>query len=257
VIVQVPPGTLLKDGKDRVLADLVKPGKKLVLLQGGRGGRGNARFATSTNQAPRRADPGEPATKMRLSLELKLLADVGLVGLPNAGKSTLLGRVSAARPKVAAYPFTTLAPWLGVVSLDAEKSFVMADLPGLIEGAHDGKGLGHVFLRHIERTRVLVLVIDLLEPNVEKQYATLMKELGSYSAALLDKPRVVALNKCDLVEEPPVDLDIPDETFLISGLTGRGVREFLWRLMTRVLEQDESAGAFEEGAGHNAAGEMG
>ncbi len=177
VFVRVPRGTVVRDETGRVLADLVTPRKRTVFLEGGRGGRGNARFATSRNQAPRRADPGGRSRALRLKLELKLLADVGLVGFPNAGKSTFLGRVSAARPKIASYPFTTLAPWLGVVRLAEDRSFVLADLPGLIEGAHEGKGLGHVFLRHIERTSVLVLMIDLYAGDIEGQYRTLMGEL--------------------------------------------------------------------------------
>ncbi|MCK4545858.1 MAG: GTPase ObgE [Candidatus Eisenbacteria sp.] len=257
VTIRVPRGTVMKDSRGRVLADLVEPGEKRVLLQGGRGGRGNARFATSTNQAPRRADPGRPATTLQLHLELKLLGDVGLVGLPNAGKSTILARVSSARPKVAAYPFTTLAPWLGVVRMDAERSFVMVDLPGLIEGAHAGKGLGHVFLRHIERTRVLVLVIDVLAGEVEDGYQALMEELRSYSPALVEKPRVVALNKIDLLGEAAVDVTLPDETFWISGLTGKGVREMLWRLLDLVLQQDKEAPDFNEDDGHETEGEMG
>jgi len=250
VLVRVPRGTVVKDEAGGVLADLVMPRRRRVFLEGGKGGRGNARFATSTNQAPRRADPGGKGRTRTLNLELKLLADAGLVGLPNAGKSTLLGRVSAARPKIAAYPFTTLAPWLGVVRLNEERSFVLADLPGLIEGAHEGKGLGHVFLRHVERTRVLALVIDLFAGDIEVQYRTLIRELESHSPALMDKPRVVALNKIDMVEAPADGPALPDETFLISGLTGAGVRELLWRLGDLVEEG-------KEGGEEETAGEMG
>lgn len=236
VVVRVPTGTVIKDERGRVLADLVEPGKRAVFLEGGRGGRGNARFASATHQAPRRAERGQPGRTLGVTLELKLLADVGLVGLPNAGKSTLLRRVSAARPKVASYPFTTLAPWLGVVQVDDETSFVLADLPGLIEGAHGGRGLGSVFLRHVERTSVLVLVIDLFAGDARSQYDTLLGELRRYSPTLVEKPRVVALNKVDLFAEPPVARGLPEESFLISGLLGEGVPQLLRRVAQLVGE---------------------
>jgi len=252
VVVRVPRGTVLRDGRGRVLADLVGPRDRLVLLEGGRGGRGNARFATPTHQAPRKAEPGAPTRTQTVALELKLLADAGLVGLPNAGKSTLLRRVTAARPKVASYPFTTLAPWLGIVRLGEDHSFVLADLPGLIEGAHAGKGLGHVFLRHVERTRVLILVLDLMAGDVEGQYETLIGELSSYSPALTEKPRVVALNKIDLAPDPPEAPRLPDECFLVSGLTGRGTQELVGRVGELVgagREEDAGTGSAADGPG--------
>jgi GTP-binding protein len=249
LVVRVPPGTVLKNERGRVLMDLVEAGAQRVLLEGGRGGRGNARFATPSNQAPRKAEPGGPGRTLRLTLELKLLADVGLVGLPNAGKSTLLGKVSSARPKVAAYPFTTLSPWLGVVRLGDDASFVLADLPGLIEGAHDGRGLGHQFLRHIERTRVLVLVIDLAAGDIGEQYRVLMRELEGYSPVLLSKPRVVALNKIDMAAADPGELPFEEETFRISGLIGTGVPALLGRLQELVAQSSRPEGGPVEGWG--------
>ncbi|MFQ5777568.1 MAG: GTPase ObgE [Terriglobia bacterium] len=204
-IVRVPVGTLVfEEETGERLCDFVAPGLRFVVARGGRGGRGNARFATSTNRAPRRADPGEPGEQRRLRLELKLLADVGLVGFPNAGKSTLISRLSAAHPKIADYPFTTLEPCLGVVAVNEEESFVLADIPGLIEGAHAGQGLGTRFLRHLERTRLLAHVVDVsqtLRDPVE-DFQVVRRELGRFSAALEEKPVVVVANKID---QPGVD----------------------------------------------------
>ena len=199
LVVPVPVGTVVKDTNTAgPLADLTHHGQRVVAARGGKGGKGNARFATSTHRAPRRADPGEKGEERRLELELQLIADAGLVGFPNAGKSTLLTRVSAARPKIADYPFTTTEPYLGVVGLDDGRSFVLADLPGLIEGAHQGAGLGHTFLRHIARTRVLVHVIDLAsERGPAADFEAVNTELWLHDPSLRRRPMLVALNKID------------------------------------------------------------
>src|SRR5579885_3644997 len=197
--IPTPVGTVVYDADTgELLHDFTTPGDRFVVARGGRGGRGNARFATSTHQAPTEHEPGHPGEERRLRLELKLLADVGLVGFPNAGKSTLISRISAARPKIADYPFTTLEPNLGVVGLPDFQSFVVADIPGLIEGAHLGHGLGTRFLRHISRTRLLVYVLD-ASAEPEKGFATVRGEIGSFDAALLERPALIALNKIDLM----------------------------------------------------------
>lgn len=202
VVLRVPCGTLVMQGSDRtVVGDLLHEGDEVVVAKGGKGGRGNAEFATSTNQAPRIAEPGTPGEDCELNLELKLIADVGLVGFPNAGKSTLISVVSAAKPKIADYPFTTLTPNLGIVRFAEGKSFTLADMPGLIKGAHLGKGLGIQFLRHIERTRVLVFLIESISEDPKRDYEILLNELASYNAALAKKPKIVALTKIDLFEE--------------------------------------------------------
>jgi GTPase len=246
----VPIGTLVyeKPGDPdlplKLVGDLAEEGQKVLVARGGRGGLGNARFATSTNRAPRKVQPGEPGEVKDLRLELKLLADVGLVGFPNAGKSTLIARVSAARPKIADYPFTTLTPNLGVVRLSEDRSFVVADVPGLIEGAHRGLGLGHQFLRHLERTKVLVHVVDVSgasgrDPVLDLD--TVRRELELFQPALAAKPQIVAANKIDAIDPQQseavaalsrraVELDLPFLT--ISGATGQGVPELLeamWR----------------------------
>ncbi|MBF8295513.1 MAG: GTP-binding protein Obg/CgtA [Bacteroidetes bacterium] len=201
-VLKVPCGTIVLDSAHKkTLADLVHDGDEIVVAQGGRGGRGNSEFATSTNQAPRIAEPGTPGEECELMLELKLIADVGLVGFPNAGKSTLISVVSAAKPKIADYPFTTLTPNLGIVRYAEGKSFTLADMPGLIKGAHLGKGLGIQFLRHIERTRVLVFLIESISEDPKRDYESLLHELASYNAALTKKPKIVALTKIDLFEE--------------------------------------------------------
>jgi GTP-binding protein len=201
-VLRVPCGTIvLGAGHKRVLADLVRDGDEVVVAAGGKGGRGNSEFATSTNQAPRIAEPGTPGGECELVLELKLIADVGLVGFPNAGKSTLISVVSAAKPKIADYPFTTLTPNLGIVRYAEGKSFTLADMPGLIKGAHLGKGLGMQFLRHIERTRVLVFLIEAISEDPKRDFEILLNELASYNAALAKKPKIVALTKIDLFEE--------------------------------------------------------
>jgi len=237
-VVRVPPGTVLHDleapAGAEPLADLAEPGARCVVARGGRGGRGNARFATPTRQTPDFATPGEPGETRRLRLALKLIADVGLVGLPNAGKSTLLRRISNARPRVADYPFTTLFPHLGVVAFD-EQRFVVADIPGLIEGASQGVGLGDRFLRHVERTRVLVHLLDgaaLLDPSrdLRAEYAVIRGELRAYGANLAERRELVLVNKCDLIAdraalEPLVkDLAASGRPVLVgSGATGEGI----------------------------------
>ncbi len=221
LVLLVPPGTVVQDAdRGEPLGELLREGDELVVARGGRGGRGNARFATSTNQAPRRADPGEEGEERRITLELKLIADVGLVGEPNAGKSTLLAAVSAATPKIGDYPFTTLTPNLGVVRLSDGRSFVLADIPGIIEGAHEGKGLGLQFLRHIERTRTLAYLIpaDALDPQAE--FERLRAELASYSPELAAKPHCVVFTKLDLLGEdyvPPIEAPGSFGSFAISA----------------------------------------
>ncbi len=203
VIIRVPLGTVAKITETgEVIGEVLRPGQRLLLAKGGRGGRGNAFFKSPTNQAPRYAQPGEPGEEKNITLELKLLADVGLVGFPNAGKSTLISSISAARPKIADYPFTTLEPALGMVYVGEFRSFVMADLPGIIEGAHEGRGLGIRFLKHIERNAILLLVIPIVEAEPGRVYRTLLSELEAFNPALLEKPRAVALSKLDLVPEP-------------------------------------------------------
>jgi GTP-binding protein len=232
ITIEVPPGTLIRDLETGcVLADLTDPERPWVAARGGMGGRGNARFVSPTCQAPRYAQPGIPGEERWLLLELKLIADVGLIGLPNAGKSTLLSRISAARPKIAAYPFTTLVPNLGVVGLSDERSMVVADIPGIIEGAHRGIGMGIDFLRHIERTKVLLYVIDASQGKeaIWNDYHVLRKEIGKYHAPLLKRPQVVALNKIDIIsdvdkrEAKQVLAGKGHQVYLISALTGSGV----------------------------------
>jgi GTPase len=231
--VAVPPGTLVMDAvSGTLLADMVEPGTRFIAAQGGRGGRGNARFATPTMQAPRKAQPGTEGKERKLLLELRLIADVGIVGFPNVGKSTLLARVSAARPKIADYPFTTLEPHLGLVRVREEQSFVMADLPGLIEGAHQGKGLGHDFLRHIQRTRTLLMLIDSASDDPSRDVETLNRELREYSEDLTRKPTVVAMSRSDIKGDharggPPFPLEGAAWGGWISSVTGAGVDHLL------------------------------
>ena len=234
LIIEIPPGTLVSNSEtEQILKDLTKPDETFIAAKGGRGGQGNRRFKTSKNRAPRFSQPGEPGETLTLKLDLKLLADVGIIGLPNAGKSTLITSISSAKPKIGNYPFTTLSPNLGVVQTPWGEPFVVADIPGLIEGAHKGAGLGIKFLRHIERTRILVHLIDVLSVDPEdplKVYYTINKELAMYSSGLAEKPQIVVLNK----------LDIPDadesanifksaakdkKILLISAINGTGIDE--------------------------------
>lgn len=246
VHLRVPPGTIVRDqATGEVLADLTSPGTSAVVAAGGRGGRGNAAFASATRRAPRRADSGAPGETRELLLELKLLADVGLVGAPNAGKSTLLSRISAARPKIADYPFTTLQPNLGVVSIEPGRSFVVADIPGLVEGAAEGKGLGARFLRHIERTRVLCFLIPVDTVNPKEELEALRAELGTWSAALLELPQVVVRSKGDLGDPPDASFDDVVAVHTVSAVTGAGLDglvETMWRIVreTAAAVDDES-----------------
>jgi GTPase len=233
----VPVGTLVfekdPEGDLRLLGDLAEEGQRVLVARGGRGGRGNARFVSSTNRAPRRTEPGEDGEEKQLQLQLKLIADVGLIGFPNAGKSTLISRISAARPKIADYPFTTLVPNLGVVTLSDDRSFVVADVPGLIKGAHEGHGLGHQFLRHIERTKVLVHLVDVSGASGRdpgEDFETILDELQRFSPTVAAKPQIVVANKMDAVDEPDRVKALERRVkkrklpFLkISGASGQGV----------------------------------
>lgn len=236
--IPVPPGTVIKNADSgRVLADLVEEEQNYLAVKGGRGGRGNARFATSTNRAPRQFEPGEEGEEIGVELELKLLADVGLVGLPNAGKSTLLARISNARPKIADYPFTTLEPYLGIVSAGDYRSFVMADLPGLIEGASQGKGLGIQFLKHIERTQVLLILVDSSTPDPNEAVRTLEQEMEQYDPDLIKRPRITALSKSDLNSSPDA-ADFPCD-HEISSVTGEGLNELIQDIWSSLQNGDK------------------
>lgn len=246
LVIRVPCGTQVRDAETgALLADLVHPGQEVVVARGGRGGLGNVHFATATYQAPHFAEKGEPGEARWLLLDLKLIAQVGIIGYPNVGKSTLLAAVSAARPKIADYPFTTLSPNLGVASVDGD-SFVIADIPGLIEGAHQGKGLGHEFLRHIERTRVLIHLLDGLRPDPLTDYAQINRELHLYSPALTEKPQVVAVNKIDLPAAQAAWETVRKSLkgvplFAISAATGQGVQELLRAVAKMLRELPEEA----------------
>ncbi|HPC95436.1 MAG TPA: GTPase ObgE [Sedimentisphaerales bacterium] len=243
LIIRVPAGTLIYDTDwNLLLKDLNKVGMRVLVCKGGKGGRGNKTFATATHQTPREFEPGKPGQERNLRLELKLIADVGLVGLPNAGKSTLISRCSAARPKIAAYPFTTLEPVLGIVGLSGFRRFVMADIPGLIEGASEGAGLGHDFLKHIERTAIIVHVLDVLPldgADPVDNYHTIRAELERYSEVLAQKPEVIVANKIDLDPEGAALAHIRDglgsDVLAISAATGEGIKELtelLWQKIT-------------------------
>lgn len=237
-VIEVPCGTVAYDAHTgEYLCDITEDGQEVLLLKGGRGGLGNVHFKSATNQAPRYAQPGEPYEERWVILELKLLADVGLVGFPNAGKSTLLSVVSAAKPKIANYPFTTLEPNLGIVSYRDGKSFVMADIPGIIEGASEGKGLGLRFLRHIERNSLLLFVVPADSDDIKKEYFILYNELKQYNPDLLDKQHVLAISKSDMLDEElmqEITLDLPEDIpyVFISAVTGYGIpvlKDVLWR----------------------------
>jgi len=237
-IITVPVGTIVRDGETgELIADLTEDGSEIVVLRGGRGGQGNARFATSTNRAPKFAQPGEPGEERRLRLELKLMADVGLLGFPSVGKSSIITKLSAARPKIADYPFTTLVPHLGVVPYKGFRSFVMADIPGIIEGAHEGAGLGHRFLKHVERTRILLHILDPCrthDSNPLHDYETLNRELSLFSPDLARKPQIVVVNKIDLPDVVALLPEIEEyflprgiRVFPVSAATGAGMESLL------------------------------
>lgn len=236
-IIEVPMGTIAKDADTgEFLCELTEDNQEIILLEGGKGGLGNTEFKTSTNQAPRYSQPGIEGIEKAIILELKLLADVGLVGFPNAGKSTLLSVVSAAKPKIADYPFTTLVPNLGIVEYRDFKSFVMADIPGIIEGAAQGKGLGHRFLRHIERNSILLFMIPCDTKNIKKEYEILLKELKEYNPELKDKTRILAITKSDLIDDELMELlkaELPKniETIFISAVANKNIdklKDLIW-----------------------------
>jgi GTP-binding protein len=254
IVLQVPCGTTIRDvSTGDVLKDLVRANEQIVVAKGGKGGKGNAAFATSTNQAPRIAQPGKPGQELDLEFELKLIADVGLVGLPNAGKSTLISKISAAHPKIADYPFTTLSPILGIVRPhggEFGESFVVADIPGLIEGAHTGKGLGIQFLRHIERTKVLAFLIESTSEDLKQVHKVLTNELRLYNPTLLKKPRLIVITKLDLADGPlrkklrTLRLQDGVPMSLISAVSGEGIPELLntfWKLLEKERSAKKSA----------------
>ena len=246
VVLPVPRGTIVRDADSgEIIAEILEHGESMVVARGGRGGKGNAYFATSTRQAPREYQPGEDGAERTLELELKLIADVGLVGQPNAGKSTLLSVISAARPKIADYPFTTLTPNLGVVQLSDSRTFVVADIPGIIEGAHEGKGLGLQFLRHIERTRMLAFLIPIDSMDWQAEYEQLRQEISSYSAELAQKPHCVVFTKMDLLgETEPAPLEAPDAfaVLAVSAAGRTGLDALLsawWSQLLQMRKNDE------------------
>ena len=246
VILKVPVGTeILDEDEETVIADLVTPGQKVLLAKGGNGGFGNLYFKSSTNRAPARANPGLEGVERTIWLRLKLIADAGLLGLPNAGKSTFLAAVSNARPKIADYPFTTLVPNLGVVGVDG-KEFVMADIPGLIEGASEGRGLGMQFLAHVERCKVLLHLVDGTSSTITKDYRTIIKEIEAYSEVLGDKPRILALNKCDALDKKTIserrralEKASGGEVHVISGVAGLGLTDVLRDILARIKAGSE------------------
>jgi GTPase len=235
ILIKVPVGTIVKDFETQEqLFDLDKDQLEVVLAKGGKGGKGNSKFATPTNQAPRYAEEGKPGESRKLLLELKLIADVGLVGFPNAGKSTLISVISAAKPKIADYPFTTLEPNLGIVQYKDFNSFIVADIPGIIEGAHEGKGLGHKFLRHIERTKILLFLIDITSEDYQKDFEILLNEMKSYSAVLAKKEKVIAFTKADLVGKTEIKKALKTKLkgynkkpLIISSVTKYGIENLL------------------------------
>jgi len=242
VILNVPLGTIAKNAETgKVIGEITVDGEEVVILPGGRGGMGNTFFKTATRQTPRFSQPGEPGQEGWFILELKILADVGLVGFPNAGKSTLLSAISAAHPKIADYPFTTLEPSIGIVKYYDEKSFVMADIPGIIEGAHEGKGLGYRFLRHIERNSILLFMVSAENLDVSKEYNILLNELKEYNPQLLDKERILAVTKCDLLDkelEKEIKKHLPKKVHyvFISSVTGEGLKalkDIIWESLQK------------------------
>ncbi len=255
IVLKVPVGTVVKDKENgKILFDFLKPYQEFVVAHGGAGGRGNNHFKSPTNQAPRHAEPGKPGEERWIILELKLIADVGIVGFPNAGKSTLISVISAAKPKIADYPFTTLEPVLGLVQYKDFKSFVIADIPGIIEGASQGKGLGLKFLRHIERTKILLFLIDASSPKPHKDYKILIKELKSYSSELLKKPHLIAISKMDLIPQSEREyfekkvrkdfqktirgLEKPVSILFISSVTNDGIEKLLANLVKTLEKVD-------------------
>lgn len=241
LIIRLPKGTLIIDENKDVICDLDEEDSKYIIAKGGRGGKGNSNFATATNQTPRFAEDGKPGEEITISLELKLIADVGLVGFPNAGKSTLISKVSAARPKIADYPFTTLKPNLGIVKHREYSSFAIADIPGIIEGAHLGKGLGHEFLKHIERTELLLVMIDSSSEDIKADYDILIKELNNYSSILAKKKKIIGVSKTDLI--PPQELKklelklkdkFDEELILFSAVSGHNIQKLLDKLWTNL-----------------------
>lgn len=244
IILDVPLGTVAKDAETgEILFEITEDGEQKILVKGGRGGLGNANFKSATNQTPRYAQPGEPGVEGWFILELKILADVGLVGFPNAGKSTLLSTVSAARPKVADYAFTTLEPSIGIVNYYDDKSFVMADIPGIIEGAHEGRGLGLRFLRHIERNSMLLFLVPADSKDILAEYRILLNELKQYNPELLDKDRILAVSKSDMLDDElkrEIKRHLPRKipTIFISSVTGDGIKELkdlLWNTLNRTV----------------------
>jgi len=252
VTLAVPPGTqILSEDNETLIADMTTPGERVLIARGGNGGFGNAHFKSSTNRAPRRVNPGAPGEELMLWLRLKLIADAGLIGLPNAGKSTFLSVVSGATPKIADYPFTTLHPNLGVVRA-GDVDFVLADIPGLIEGAHEGAGVGDRFLGHVERCRILLHLVDATEPDPVGGYRTVRGELAAYGAGLGEKPEIVALTKCDALDEAGIvqmaealQAAVGGEPLILSAATGRGVRDALFALGREIgrVQAGERAGA--------------
>lgn len=250
LIVPVPIGTIVKNLEtEEILGDLTENNQQIVVAKGGRGGKGNARFTSSTNQAPRFATEGKDGEEFEIGLELKILADVGILGFPNAGKSTLISKISAAKPKIADYPFTTLVPNLGVVEYGDYKTFIIADIPGIIEGAHEGVGLGIQFLRHVERTHILIHMLD-LTPDTDRNpiddYKKMNKELRLYSEELAKKPQIIVLNKIDIADAEDISLkienyfkDIGIEVYKISAITGKGTKELIYKVAEKLEKLKE------------------
>jgi len=252
VVIDVPCGTIVRNAETQeILADMTGEDQEILIARGGKGGRGNQHFATPTRQAPRYAEPGQKGEELTLEMELKLMADVGLVGFPNAGKSTLISVLSAAKPKIADYPFTTLVPNLGIVRYEEYKSFVMADIPGIIEGAAEGKGLGLQFLRHIERTKILAVLVSVDAPDIAEEYRTLLGELEKFNKGLLDKPRLVVVTKMDIA---PEGFEIPAfeegiKVLPISSVSGQGLKDLKDELWKEVSGRVRDAEPMEEGLG--------